>query len=886
MQKQYFTLIICALLLCSASTLAQVGNTMANPIFAGNFSSKFTCPNTQNTTIGFTNNYTDSGKSVQTNDVYYKFTLMKTMEITISHCGSALSNTSLYLLDASNNKMASNHGVSTSISGCTSSGHAYLKMVLPAATYYIVSEGYSQNGEIKTTISGVASEFDYTVFPDTQSSSSKAVGSIAGAFDVSSTGAATYSIPIEVPLGINGMQPNIAIIYNSQAGNGVAGFGTGISGISAITRVPKSIYYDGTASGVTYGNNDAFMLDGQRLIHVSGTAGTNGAVYNTESDPFTTITIKSTNNGGIYFEVLTKDKMTYTYGNTHASTYSIQGSYNKINTWYLNRVEDVWENYITYTYSNNGNYIYPQKISYGNEASIESTVSFTYENRPDTTRFKFRTENISMSQRLKNIKTQTGSSTYREYVFSYNKNDHFSRLASVTVKNGANEALNPTYLNWNYLPSSLTTRPPSVTLPTKYETSNLDFNKIEKFIAGDVNGDGIDDLIGVFSGDIGGHYACISLSSVDAAGNVSFNKLSDEALRTISGSGLGISKGTFTADLDGDGINELITVFWDGLSKNLRFNISNILSSESYIVSYRPEITLPNVNSSEPLFAIGDFNNDGIADILIVETVRDNNTSSKRCLIVNFALVDRDRPSAGKQAVLQTQTSFDIVNMRSEQVFVADFNGNGLTDIMLVGNNGFSDGYTILWNQGNGTFSGDYQHNGQHNILSDDNMLRMGDFNGDGLPDFLMNKKGERAWYFALNNGNGTFTKTSSVYEMTSHNMGSSTKDDGKFTCMVYDFDLDGKSDVFYTKARYDGNKFDKNETYWLRSTGTSLALVKSTTSTINSDDALPRYFVLGDFNGDGRQELVNRGSYDCYTGGIQHTMAYLSKFFIDGKQR
>ena len=452
MRKQYFTLIICALLFCSASVLAQVGNTKENPIFAGNFSSRFTCPNTQNTAISFTNNYTDSGKSIQTKDVYYKFTLMKAMEITISHCGSALSNTSLYLLDASGNKMASNHGASTSISGCTSSGHAYLKMVLPAATYYIVSEGYSQNGEIKTTISGVASEFDYTAFPDTQSSSSKAVGSIAGAFDVSPSGAATYSIPIEVPPGVNGMQPNIAITYNSQAGNGVEGYGANIAGISAITRVPRSIYYDGTAKGITHDNDDIYALDGQRLIYVSGIESPTGAIYNTESEPFTTITCK-----GDYFEVLTKDGTKYTYGYTSDSrqTYS---NPSKTNAWYLNEVVDVMGNYMTYEYYTVNYFVYLRTIKYGKNKNqsntLDNTITFTYGNRIDAIRFKIENYNGWLAGYLTKITTKTGDDIFREYNFSYDEyTDHFSRLASVSVKNGANETLNPTTLGWSPLPN-------------------------------------------------------------------------------------------------------------------------------------------------------------------------------------------------------------------------------------------------------------------------------------------------------------------------------------------------------------------------------------------------------------------------------------------------
>jgi hypothetical protein len=134
----------------------QTGNTLGNPVVAGSFNSAFQYSNSQNT-VNFTNDYV--GRSA--NDVFYQFTLTVPMAVTISHCGSTLSDTYLHLLDASGNRIAYNDDYSGE-GQCSSTLHSHLKKMLSAGTYYIVSEGYSQNGEIKTAVEGKIPTLSYS----------------------------------------------------------------------------------------------------------------------------------------------------------------------------------------------------------------------------------------------------------------------------------------------------------------------------------------------------------------------------------------------------------------------------------------------------------------------------------------------------------------------------------------------------------------------------------------------------------------------------------------------------------------------------------------------------------------------------------------------------
>ena len=116
------------------------------------------------------------------------------------------------------------------------------------------------------------------------------VGVIDGYHGNTQSGAATYTIPIKVTPGINGAEPNLTISYNSQTGNGLLGYGWSLSGLSSITLDKKNIYNDGAVNPIQINTSNPFLLDGVRLLPVTGNNGASGTTYSKEIEDFSLIT--------------------------------------------------------------------------------------------------------------------------------------------------------------------------------------------------------------------------------------------------------------------------------------------------------------------------------------------------------------------------------------------------------------------------------------------------------------------------------------------------------------------------------------------------------------------------------------------------------------------
>ena len=90
-----------------------------------------------------------------------------------------------------------------------------------------------------------------------------------------------------------------------------------------------------------------------------------------------------------------------------------------------------------------------------------------------------------------------------------------------------------------------------------------------------------------------------------------------------------------------------------------------------------------------------------------------------------------------------------------DSVTAGDFNGDGYIDLAVA--NYCSNTVSILLNNGNGTFT----QSSTPSVGSDPYSVTAGDFNGDGLLDLAVANYCSNTVSILLNNGNGTFAQSS-----------------------------------------------------------------------------------------------------------------------------
>lgn len=282
------------------------------------------------------------------------------------------------------------------------------------------------------------------------------VGTTDGVPNVDQSGAFNYYIPIKCSPGTAGIQPNLAIIYNSNSPNGWLGRGFNLEGISSISRVPNSLFYDGTKKPVSFNTDDKFMLDGLRLVAQNWIGNYNGAIFKTEIENYNVISSHGQNTPQ-YFTVITPDGRKMEYGNSSDSRYTDTQN-NETITWYINKLSDKFGNYMEFEYQKVNGECVIKEIRYTgniNGFSPYNKIEFEFFNKSDIVPYyfsnglstlEFRKDKILKSVTCRSI----GNVIFRKYMMDY-VFESGTKLRKITEIDANGNQLSPTFFDWNLL---------------------------------------------------------------------------------------------------------------------------------------------------------------------------------------------------------------------------------------------------------------------------------------------------------------------------------------------------------------------------------------------------------------------------------------------------
>jgi RHS repeat-associated protein len=744
--------------------------------------------------------------------------------------------------------------LSSSESGTQS--HQARNSISLLAGYNYTPGGSGMEAMIVNPVVNGSTSYTYTpIDPTTRSlNTSYLVGTTQGSFDVNSAGGASYSIPIDVLPGVNGLAPSLSLVYSSNSGPGVAGYGWQIGGISVVSRTGQNYYNDGSARGVELDYNDRYAIDGQRLVLASTSSswGADLTSYYTDNDIFTRVQSQSASgNGPLKFTAQTKSGLKNFYGYTDDGSQKIDG-YSEIINWFVTQTQDLYGNTINYSYLKNNNTVYPGEITYGS-----NKITFYYKSRTDVTTTYLKGKKIIQQLLLDKVTVSYNSNVVKTYQLNYSmisdNYNTYSALYEVVESGTGGSQLNSTVFSYQ--------TPANVAMSqTTYNTTHSYVTYKSRMCAGDFNGDGKTDFFCLPTSNASwtGMRICYGngddsfSSGVSLSYTIDLSKLDDIQALDINGDGKDdilyelVNSGTSSfyfmlsdgstlgspvlfasmtnntdtgmngksrrknkkqendnqlsgADYNGDGINE---VFLN--DPNGYWRVYSMANSSGTLTSYMNLLGSGTISTLTSQTLSGDFNGDGKAEIWSFEDAG--------LKIYSFS----------GSSLTQIYTS--TWPTKNHFFTLGDFNADGKVDIFLYGyKNGGTEYDWSDWQVQLSTGTGFDQLNilqKKANLKND--YVRLGDFNGDGCTDLMVTSLNQ-SWtgtyfYITKNKGTDFVTHTLAGYPVASHSY------------FVADYNGDGRTDFICTDGEspwWDGYQLYK-------STGNTAPLLEKIANGLN----------------------------------------------------
>jgi RHS repeat-associated protein len=638
-------------------------------------------------------------------------------------------------------------------------------------------------------------------------------GRTPGNFAVTHSGAASYRIPLWTAPGVGDVELDLALVYNSRAGNGTLGHGWSLSGLSAISRCHRTVAQDGVAGGVTNTSADRFCLDGQQLKLVSGVYGAPGSVYATEIETFSQIVANGVaGNGPESFTVRTRRGLIHEYGGSQYTRIHAGPANPTVRTWALSSIRDRAGagNRISLSYINNGlaeaytdgtyrivHIAYPTTAT-GQGPFYE--VRFGYSERPATdVPVGYHAGSVLRERhKLDTISVHTYGSTtpIKSYHLGYDTSYTTGRIRLASVQEcAATSCFRPTRMM--YQSGAQGWQMPREAGATAASS--------EPPVTADFNGDGLTDLlypVNAGSGKLS--WSILLATATGFASPYATGLVTTSATSTI-----------ITGDFVGNGRTQFL------IQQAGTWHVAGYGRDAFGVVSSGL------VPGGE--YGAADFDGDGLADLVGVTNTAPRAVTVRR---------NTTAPVAGSLSAAfapSTQTVWSIPSTRILKSWknprTPDINGDGRADLAILTTNQADRAvrYYVRPMLSNG-FGAAFT-TGSERQLEIDSMVVTGDWNADGCSDVMQLRK------VLVSDCAGSFTEIGTQPTRATG--------DGLYTVMPADWNGDGRTDLLYID-------YDTNEWTVIASTGDGAAAPAGTNIVAPSGSA----WFVHDADGDGLADL------------------------------